>query len=68
MLIANYPTKKACKDAIGTPLRYTETSFFGPEYKADGEITVAHRPHLTGRGREWFGQITMRNGLIEKVR
>lgn len=67
MLIAKYDTKKLCKAAIGQPLKYVETSMFGPEYKADSTITVVHRPHITGRGREWFGQITMRNGKIEKV-
>lgn len=67
MMIANYPTKKECKAAVGQPLRYTETSMFGPEYKADGVIFVAHRPHITRVGREWFGKITMKGGLIAKV-
>jgi len=66
-LIANYPSKKACKAAIGQPLLYTETSMFGAEYVSEGVITVANRPHITGIGREWFGQVTMVNGLIEKV-
>lgn len=66
-IIANYDTKKECKAAIGTPLRYTETSMFGAEYRPDGVLTVAHRPHITRRGREWFGIITMRDGLIAKV-
>lgn len=67
MLIANYATKKDCKAAIGQPLRYIETSMFGAEYRADGTLTVANRPHITGWGREWFGNITMANGLIVKV-
>lgn len=67
MLIACYDTKKDCKAAIGKPLQYIETSAFGQEYKRDGLLTVAHRPHVTGRGREWFAQIVMKNGLIEKV-
>ena len=66
-LIANYPSKKACKEAIGKPLRYIETSVFGPEYKADGVLTVANRPHITHQGKEWFGQVTMVGGLIKKV-
>lgn len=66
-LIANYPSKKACKESIGKPLRYTETSFHGDEYKRDGVLTVANRPHITGLGREWFGQVTMKDGLIVKV-
>jgi hypothetical protein len=67
MLIANYASKKDCKAAVGKPLRYTETSMFGAEYKPDGVLTVANRPHVTGLGREWFGRITMQNGLIAKV-
>ena len=66
-LIANYPSKKACKAAIGQPLLHTETSIFGAEYVSDGVLYVANRPHITGIGREWFGQVTMVDGLIGKV-
>lgn len=68
MLIANYPSKKACKESIGKPLKFTETSIFGAEYRANGMLTVANRPHITGLGREWFGQITMQDGLIKSVK
>ena len=67
MLLAIYPSKKALKESIGAPLHYQETSLFGPEYKPDGQLTVANRPHLSGIGREFFAQVTMRNGLIVKV-
>lgn len=67
-LIANYPSKKVCKESIGKPLRYIETSMFGPEYRADGILTVCNRPHITRNGREWFGQVTMENGLIKGVK
>ena len=66
-LIANYPTKKACKENIGKPLNHIETSMFGLEYIDNGTITVCNRPHITGVGREWFGRVTMCNGLIKKV-
>lgn len=66
-LIANYPTKKACKEAIGQSLRYTETSMFGEEYRSNGVLTVANRPHITRQGREWFDRITMVDGKISKV-
>jgi len=66
-LIAVYPSKKACKENIGKPLDYIETSIFGPEYKPDGVLTVANRPHITRVGREWFARVTMRGGLIAKV-
>ena len=68
MLNVNYPTKKALKASIGQPLRYTETSLFGQEYRFNGTLTVARRPHLCGGGREFFAQIEMRNGLIHSVR
>jgi hypothetical protein len=67
-MIFNYPSKKELKAAIGQPLRYTETSLFGAEYKADGMITGANRPHITGKGREFFAQVYMQNGLIKSVK
>jgi len=67
-MIFNYPSKKELKAAIGQPLRYTETSLFGAEYKADGMITGANRPHITGKGREFFAQVCMQNGLIKSVK
>ena len=68
MLIARYASKKDCKASIGKPLRYTETSMFGEEYKDNGVLTVANRPHITRLGREWFGQITMKDGFIHAVK
>ena len=66
MMLFEYTTKKELKASIGTALRYTETSMFGPEYVANGDITGAHRPHLQG-GREWFARVTMKDGLIQAV-
>jgi hypothetical protein len=66
-LIATYPSKKACKESIGQRLLYIETSLFGAQYRDNGTLTVCNRPHITGIGREWFGQVTMREGLIAKV-
>lgn len=67
MMIVHYPSKKDMKLHIGKPLRYTETSMFGAEYKANGKLTVANRPHITGLGREFFAQVTMKDGIIAKV-
>jgi hypothetical protein len=67
-LIANYPSKKICKESIGKPLRYIETSMFGAEYKADGLLTGANRPHITHKGREFFANVMMENGLIKSVK
>lgn len=66
-LIAVYPSKKACREAIGQPLKYIETSVFGPEFKPNSTLTVCNRPHITNLGREWFGQVTVQNGIITKV-
>jgi hypothetical protein len=68
MLVFNYESKKALKESIGKPLRYIETSMFGPEYRDNGILTGANRPHITGKGREFFANVTMANGLIKGVK
>lgn len=67
MLVFNYESKKQLKECIGQPLKYIETSAFGAEYKADGDLTGANRPHITGKGREFFATVTMEQGIIKKV-
>lgn len=67
-LVVKYPSKKVLKENVGNRLRYIETSIFGPEYKSNGTLFVANRPHLTGQGREFFAQVTMENDLIVKVK
>jgi hypothetical protein len=67
-LIVKYPSKKVLKEEVGKPLKYIETSMFGPEYRPDGMLTVANRPHITGLGREFFANVYMKDGLIEKVK
>ena len=67
-LLALYPSKKNMKENIGQRLSYQETSWFGPEYQSNGELTVCNRPHMTGMGREWFGQVTLEDGVIVKVK
>jgi len=68
MLVFNYESKKQLKENVGKPLRYIETSLFGPEYRDNGILTGANRPHITGRGREFFANVTMANGLIVSVK
>jgi hypothetical protein len=68
MIIFKYPSKKELKANIGKPLRYTETSLFGPEYRPNGSLTGANRPHITGIGREFFAVVTMESGLIKGVK
>jgi len=68
MLIAVYDSKKQLKEHIGKPLNYMETSIFGPEYNPNGSFVCSNRPHITKvKGREFFAQVTMENGLIKKV-
>jgi hypothetical protein len=66
-MIVHYQTKKDLKTAVGQPLKYTETSIFGEEYRSNGTFAVARRPHLQGGGREFFASVTMKDGLIYKV-
>lgn len=68
MIVFDYPSKKDMKACIGKPLRYIETSMFGPEYRDNGVLTGANRPHITGKGREFFANVTMENGLIKNVK
>jgi hypothetical protein len=68
MLVFKYPSKKVLKESIGKPLRYIETSMFGAEYRENGVLTGANRPHITGQGREFFANVTMENGLIKGVK
>jgi hypothetical protein len=67
-LVVKYPSKKVLKENVGNRLRYIETSVFGPEYKSNGMLVVANRPHITGMGREFFAQVLMENDLIVKVK
>jgi hypothetical protein len=68
MMIFKYPSKKELKANIGKPLRYIETSLFGPEYRPNGSLTGANRPHITGLGREFFAVVTMESGIIKGVK
>ena len=67
-MLVHYKTKKELKAAIGEPLRYTETSIFGPEYLDTGSFMVAHRPRIQKNGgREFSAKVTMSNGRIAAV-
>ena len=69
MMILNYSSKKELKNNIGKSLKYTETSFFGEEYKSNGAFFGCNRPYDprgTGK-REFFAKVTMKDDLIEGV-
>jgi hypothetical protein len=64
MLGAIYNTKKELKASVGKPLRYVETSMFGDEFTPNGKFAVVGPdPYV----RKWFAEVTMKDGLIEKV-
>ena len=76
MMIALYPSKRVLTENIGQPLKYVETSFFGPKYKADGTFSVCNRPSLPEgyksepgepKAREFFATVTMSGGVIASV-
>ena len=74
MIVFLYPDKKTLKASIGKPLRFLETSVFGPEYRSNGQLTGAGRPHIT-RGcfgsavaREFFATVTLANDRIVAVK
>jgi hypothetical protein len=68
MIVFDYPSKKVLKQNIGEPLKYIETSLFGSEYVRDGKMVGANRPHITGKGREFFAEVFMKDGLIVNVK
>ena len=63
---ASYPTKKALKESVGKRLRYVETSMFGSEYRENGKFCVVGPCAHTNR--KWYAEVTMKDGLIEKVK
>ena len=74
-MILNYNSKKQIKESIGKYLDYTETSFFGNEYKSNGTFCGSNRPYSSEypkfeqrKGREFFAQITVENDLIKTVK
>lgn len=69
MMIFNYSSKKEMREHIGQRLNYTETSYFGPEYRSNGVLVGSNRPQLTNnKGREFFAEVTMRDDLIAGVK
>ena len=65
MMGASYKTKKDLKASIGQSLSYVETSMFGPEYKDNGTFcVVGPSPYK----RVWYAEVTMKDGLIARVR
>lgn len=70
LLVTGYASKKELKASLGQSLKFRETSCFGPEYKDNGSFVVAHRPALglNPKGREFFAEVEMKDGLIKSVK
>jgi len=69
MLIFNYESKKELNEKIGKPLNYTETSYFGIEYKPNGNFSGSNRPHINKQyKREFFAEVTMKDDKIVMVK
>ena len=64
MLVSLAKNKRALKGMIGREPLFLETSFFGEEYKGDGEYTVV------GPGiyiRKYYATVVVKGGKIVKV-
>mgnify|MGYP003651636000 CR=1 FL=1 len=68
MMILNYESKKQLKENIGKELNHTETSIHGEEYRSNGKFVGCNRPHMTGYKREFFAEVTMKDGKIASVK
>ena len=68
MIIFDYASKKELSEAHGSPLRYIETSMYGPEYVENGTLVGTTRGVWKGRGvRSRFAKVVMTDGLISAV-
>ena len=68
-ILVHYASKRALREAIGKRLLFSETSIFGDEYRTNGTFPVAGRPGLSDAvKREFFAEVTMKDGLIVKVK
>ena len=69
MMIFNYESKKQLKENIGKKLDYTESSYFGIEYKPNGSFSGSNRPHINKQyKREFFAEVTMKDDKIVMVK
>ena len=66
MGVSGYRHKKDLKASVGQKLRYVETSAFGAEYKDNGTFCVVGPDAYAHR--DWFAEVTMKDGVIAKVR
>lgn len=61
-----YATKKDVKAAVGKRLRFVETSAFGAEYKENGDNLMVGPDAYNNR--KWYATVTLKDGVIVKVK
>ena len=66
-LVLLYASKKELKENVGNYLKFRDPSIFSPDFTKDGVVYGSNRPHLTGYKREFFANVTLKNGIITKV-
>jgi hypothetical protein len=64
--VSGYSKKKDIKAAVGQRLRFVETSLFGAEFKPDGTNVVVGPDAY--QERNWYAEVTCKNGIITKVK
>ena len=62
----NKPTKKSLKESIGEYFAPIETSIFGFDYDGDGDYTVVGPDPY--KNRKWYATVSVKGGLITKVK
>ena len=64
MIVFDYPTKRSLIASVGSKLKVRGN----PYVPMTGDIAGCNRPWLTGFNREFYAVVSIRNGLIVKVK
>ena len=67
MLILLYESKKKLKEKVGNYLKFRDPSIFSSDFNNNGVVYGSNRPYLTGYKREFYANVTLKNGVITKV-
>lgn len=69
-LVIDYPSRKILKENIGKPLIFNDPSadIFGVKDYSNSTVVGSNRPSITGHKIEFFAQVTLKEGLIVKVK
>ena len=65
----NHTVTPEYRATLGLKSNYTETSYFGIEYKPNGNFSGSNRPHINKQyKREFFAEVTMKDDKIVSVK